>query len=113
MVFLLAAPAVAKRLPPKAVPPAVSGGVRYKVDGNGRDQYVVAVDTSNENVLWRVKVFHVRTKFWVEGDVQWVYITDLRLVGGSLLVKDERSRCYSVELRRKRVKKRQCDSAGY
>jgi len=42
--------------------------------------------------------------------VQWVYITDLKLVGSSLFVTDEKSRCYSADVTRRRVAKRQCDS---
>ncbi len=59
--------------------------------------------------MWKVKVFHNHFKIWIEEDVQWVYITDLKLVDDSLLVRDERSRCYSVDLKKKRVRKRQCD----
>ena len=104
----LAASAVAKRMQPKPVSPVISGGVRYSAEGDGRDQYVVAADASSGNVLWKVKVFHNHTKFWVEEDVQWVYITNLKLMDNSLLVRDERSRCYSVDLTKKHVKKQQC-----
>jgi hypothetical protein len=74
----------------------------------GRDQYVVAADASSGKVLWRVKVFHTHIKFWVEEDVQWVFITNLKLVGNSLLVRDETPRCYAVDLTKKQVKRQQC-----
>lgn len=61
-------------------------------------------------MLWRVKVFHNHIKFWMESDVQWVYITDLKLGNDSLLVRDERSRCYSIDLTKRRVRK--CDCSG-
>jgi hypothetical protein len=63
--------AQAKRMPPKAVTPVVSGGIRYSAEGDGRDQYVAAANASSSNVLWRVKVFHTPIKSWVEEDVQW------------------------------------------
>jgi hypothetical protein len=99
----------AKRLPPKPVPPVISGGIRYSAEGDGRNQYLVAEDASTGKELWRVKVFHNHIKFWVEEDVQWVFITNLKLEGGSILVADEMARCYAVSLRQKQVKKRQCD----
>ena len=99
---------VAKRLPPKPVSPVVSGGIRYSAAGNGKDQNVVATDVASGKVLWQVRVFHNEIEASLEEDVQWIYITDLKVVDRSLLVKDERSRCYSVDLRDKRVTKRFC-----
>jgi hypothetical protein len=110
LAFVLFSSSVtAKRVPPKPVTPVVSGGIRYSAKGDGRDQYVVAEDSASGQELWRVKVFHNRIKFWDEEDVQWVFITNLKLADNSLLVRDERSRCYSVNLRKKHVKKLQCE----
>jgi hypothetical protein len=88
VLAFLAVSAQAIRVPPKPVTPVISGGIRYSAEGNGRDQYVVAADASSGNVLWRVKVFHTHINFPVEEDVQWVFITDLKIVGNSLLVRD-------------------------
>lgn len=107
-VAFLTVNAAAKRVPPKPVSPVTSGGVRYSAEGDGRDQYVVAVDATSGNELWKVKVFHNRVKFWVEEDVQWVFITNLKLAYKLLLVRDERSRCYAVDLTKKRVNKQPC-----
>jgi len=76
--------------------------------GDGRDQYVVARDAVSGQELWSVKVFHIRIKFWTEEDVQWVYVTDLKLMDNFLFIRDERSRCYSIDLAKRRVKKKQC-----
>ena len=85
-------------------------GIRYSAEGHGRDQYVVAADASTGNVLWRVKVFHTYIKPWWEEDVQWISLSDLKIADNSLFVRDEKSRCYSVDLTRKHVKKQQCGS---
>ena len=59
----------------------------------------------------RSRVFHTRTEFWRgEEDNQWVFISDLKLAAKSLLVRDEKNRCYSIELNTKHVKKAQCGS---
>jgi hypothetical protein len=103
--------AAAKRIPPKIVPPIIADGIRYSAEGDGKDNYVVATDSRTEKQLWRVKVFHNRVHWWRgEEDVQWVFISDMKLIGNALLVRDEKNRCYSVYLKAKRVKKQQCDS---
>jgi hypothetical protein len=110
-LLFLATQAVAKHIPPKPVSPVVFDGIRYAAEGDGRDQYVVAADASSGKVLWRVKVFHTRIRFWRgEEDNQWIYITDLKLGNNSLLVRDEQSRCYSVDLIKRRVRKYDCGS---
>jgi hypothetical protein len=77
--------ATAKRVPPKSVPPIVADGIRYSAEGDGKDSYVVATDEVSGKTLWRVKVFHTRIKFWREEDNQWLFISDLKLAGNSLL----------------------------
>ena len=51
-----------------------------------------------------------RIKPWLEEDVQWVFISDLKLDEDSLLVRDEKNRCYSIQLNTRRVRKTQCGS---
>ena len=103
-----AAQAPAKRIPPNPVSPVVFNGIQYTDDGDGRDEYVVATDASSGKTLWRVKVFHNRINFWIAGDDQLIYIANLKIVNGSLLIKDEQSRCYSVDLGKRRVRKLTC-----
>jgi hypothetical protein len=99
----------AKRVPPKDVPPVVVSGIRYSAHGDGRDSYIVASDL-NDKELWKVKVFHTRIEFWRgEEDNQWVFISDLKSIGNSLLVRDEKNRCYSIDLGTQHVKKTQCE----
>lgn len=101
----------AKRVPPKDVPPVVVNGVRYSANSDGKDSYVVATDVPSGKELWRVEVFHTRIAFWKgEEDNQWVFISDLKKsAGNSLLVRDEKNRCYSIDLNTKQVRKAQCD----
>ena len=106
---IFTATAAAKRVPPRPVAPVILDGVRYSAQGDGRDQYVVAEDASSGNELWKVKVFHNNVKFWIEEDVQWVFISNLKLANNMLFVRDEQSRCYSIDLKRKHVSKQKCD----
>jgi hypothetical protein len=110
VLLFLTTQAVAKRMPPKPVAPVVFDGIRYTAEGDGRDQYVVGADASSGKVLWRVKVFHNHIKFWMEACVQSIFIKDLKLADNSLVVRDELSRCYSVDLTKRRVRKCDCGS---
>jgi hypothetical protein len=87
----------------------MDSGIVYSASGDGADQYLVAKDASSGRELWKVKVFHSHIGFWREPDVQLVFITDLKLMGKSLFVRDERSRCYSIDLTERRVRKHECD----
>ena len=53
-------------------------------------------------------MFTVHIKSWMEEDVQWVFITDLSLDSNALLIRDEKSRCYRLDLEKRRVKKDIC-----
>ena len=98
----------AKRIPPKPVKPVSANGITYSAEGDGRRGYVVATEASTHKELWRFQVFKVHIKFWVEEDVQWVYITDLRISGEMLLVRDERAECYGVGLQDRKLKRVPC-----
>ena len=111
-VALCSIAAIAKRLPPKPVSPVVANGIRYSVDGDGRDEYVAAQDLATGKDLWKVLVFHNRTDPFKEQDVQLVYINELKLMNSTLFVKDERSRCYAVDLATHEVKKQACGASA-
>lgn len=65
---------------------------------------MIATDQKTGNILWKVKVFHTSIKPDLEEDVQWVFITHLQLSGNSLLARDEKSRCYRIDLSTRVVK---------
>jgi outer membrane protein assembly factor BamB len=100
--------ATAKIVPPKPVSPVEANGVRYSADRDGRDQYAVATDIATGKQLWKVKVFHTHIKPWIEEDVQWVFITNLRLMDNTLFVRDGMGRCYAVDVKTQRVRQAPC-----
>ena len=108
ILALAAVSAHAKRIPQRPVAPVTGGGFVYSASGDGADQYVVATEASTGKELWKVKVFHNYIRFWMEPDVQFIYITNLKLTGNFLFFRDERSRCYSIDLAKRSVKKKQC-----
>jgi hypothetical protein len=110
VVALLAIPLnlCAKRVAPQPVNPVVSGNIKYSAHGDGRTGYVVATEVATGKELWRAKIFHIQVKPWIEEDNQWIFISDLTLLDNALLVRDERLRCYRVDLATKHVKKSYC-----
>lgn len=72
---------------------------------NGRIGHVVASDDRSGKTLWDINIFEVQIDPKLEEDVQWVFITDLKLVGNVLRIKDEKSRCYKLDLTTKKVKR--------
>ena len=106
--LLLAQQLYAKRIEPQPVLPVESNGARYSADRDGPVQYVVATDVVRSRQLWKVKIFRTHVKPWIEEDNQWVFITNLRLNGRTLVIRNEKARCYYLDLVTKHVKKRTC-----
>jgi outer membrane protein assembly factor BamB len=97
--------AIAKILPHKPVPSVEFKGVRYS---EADTEYVVATDIATGKPLWKVRVFHTHIKPWLEPDVQFVFIKELRLANGSVYVRDAKARCYAVNVNDHRVHKAAC-----
>ena len=107
LAFLLSVDSASgKRAAPKPVPPVSYKGITYSAPNRaGTTNYVYASDSTGKD-LFRIKVFDMPIDPNLEEDVQWVFITDLRLSGGSLQVKDEKRRCYLINLDTKAVKRK-------
>ena len=69
---------------------------------------MIASDAKTGKELWRLMIYETNIKPDLEEDVQWVFITRLWFKGTSLLVRDERSRCYLVNLATKIVGRKSC-----
>ncbi len=105
VVALTPAAAIAKIIPQKPVLPVESNGVRYAAEAA---EYVAATDITTGKQLWRVRVFYTHIKPWLEPDAQFIFIKELKLVGGSLFVRDGKARCYTIDVRNHRVRKAVC-----
>jgi outer membrane protein assembly factor BamB len=101
----------AKRSSPKEVKPVVAAGVRYRVEHFGvklgRPQnggYVDAENVKTGKLLWSRMVYRVRYDTNLEKDAQDVFIIEIKLVHGRLLVKTERSEEFEMDLASGRVR---------
>ncbi len=97
---------LAKRTPAPVIDPIVHEGVRYTVPNDkGTKGYVVASDASTGKQLWKKTIFRKCICPFVEHDVQWVFLKQMRLDAGRLILVDERGRTYSLDLKTHSVKR--------
>ena len=107
LIALFAVPAavLAKRTPAPVVEPIVYNGVRYTVPNDkGTKGYVVARDIATGKQLWKKTIFRKCICPFVEHDVQWVFIKQMRLEEGRLVIVNEGDKAYSLDLKTRRVK---------
>jgi hypothetical protein len=98
-----------KRVPPPHVNPVVFNGVEYSARGDGEKGWITATDTTTKKELWTAKVFRIHTYWWKgEIDNQWIYVSYLALEQNALAIKDERGRCYRLDLNTRHVKRDRC-----
>ena len=104
IVLISALTLLCKRGAPRPVTPVTHNGVVYSApNDNGKIAAVVASDAKTGRRLWQVTIFETKIDPKLEEDVQWVFFTDMRLSGDSLLIKDEHSRCWRLELPTRKV----------
>jgi hypothetical protein len=68
----------------------------------------VASDAKTGRELWRLAIFETKIRPDLEEDVQWVFIIRLWFKGNDLVVRDEKSRCYRVDVATRAVEKASC-----
>jgi hypothetical protein len=121
LTVVAAAPsALAKRAAPEAVPALISGNIKYiapDVLPNHRSIYgkstcseksmcVEARNKKTGKLLWQVEVYPIEIDPSVELDVQYIYITSLKIERGQLIVKNESGQVFMVDLQTHKVTKR-------
>jgi hypothetical protein len=96
----------AKRTAAPRVAPVTHAGVRYTApNDNGRRAYIQAWDAGTGKKLWEVTVFRNFIKRWREECIQWVFIKQLQVEGGKLVVLAERDGVYRLDLKTRSVRK--------
>jgi hypothetical protein len=112
--------AVAKRAAPKMVPGLIHGNVKYiapdvlpdresiygKSTCSREGSCVEARSRRNGKLLWKVEVYKTKIDPQMETDVQYVYITSLKIEGSNLIVKNEAGEVFMVDLKTHVVTKR-------
>jgi len=87
----------AKRLPPQEVEPVIYNGIKYTAT-HEKMGYVEAWDIKTGKKLWEKKVYDVKIDPYMEADVQWVFITNLSIKDGKLIVVNENGNRYEIDI---------------
>ncbi len=99
LLFLVLPLARAKRVAPLKVEPVTHGGIRYVApNDNGKREYIQAFDLETGELLKEFTVKRNFTLFWIEEDVQWIYIRKMDIEGDQLIVTDEKNRVFKIKL---------------
>jgi hypothetical protein len=78
--------------------------IRYVApNDDGRRGYIEAWDVQTNRKLWDLTVFTNRIDPKLEEDIQSVFISELSLRNGALIVKSERGTTYQVDLKTKAI----------
>jgi hypothetical protein len=101
--------AYAMRMAPKPVTPIDHNDVIYSVPHfvqclidygeplqNGG--YILARDKKTKRIKWLVQIYVTKYNKSMETDVQDVFITEIKLDGETLMIKDEKRRTYSLNI---------------
>ncbi len=106
LAMLLRCLTSAKRIPPAQVEPVTHEGIRYVAPNDGgRRAYIEAWDVQTNEKLWDLTVFTNPIDSKMEEDVQWVFINELNVRDGTLIVTSERGNTYRVDLHTRVVKR--------
>jgi hypothetical protein len=73
-----------------------------KRKGRGK-AYLVEARDRDEKLLWRIKVYTTEYSGSLEKEVQDIFITNIRISNGELLISDERNRTFCLNLKTKHV----------
>ena len=93
--------------------PVVHDGVKYLApNANGREGKVEARSEKTGEKLWDAVIYTVTIDPNLEQDVQWVFITELAVRDGKLLVTNEKGERYVVDLKTRKVEKVKNDAKG-
>jgi hypothetical protein len=96
--------ASAKRLPPIQVDPVVYEGIRYVApNDDGRRGYIEAWNVDINKKLWELTIFTNGIDPNLEEDVQWVFIKELNIQDGRLMVTSESGKTYQVDVNTKAI----------
>lgn len=106
VALMLPVSLLAKRMPPPVVEPIIHESVCYTVPNDrGTKGYIVASDAKTGNRLWKKTLFRKCICPFLEHDVQWVFIKEMRLEGERLIIVSESHRVYALDLKTRRVQK--------
>ena len=104
-ILLMPCVANAKRGPHPKVDPVDYNGARYTAHTDDHWETVEAADIKTGKQLWVVKIYRNNILPFMEEDVQWVFIKDMFILDGKLIIISEDSRAFDLNLADQSVQK--------
>ena len=96
---MLLSTALAKRVPIPTVEPIERDGVRYVApNDDGKREYIQAFNIASGKLIQEINLKKNIIWPWLEGDVQVVFITTMRIEGNMLVITDEKDRIFKYKL---------------
>lgn len=96
IVACMATTATAKRLAPKPVPSVTRDGIEFSAPRD-RMGFVVATSVKTSQEIWAKQIYVVKYNVELERDVQWCFITGLKLDGKKLLITNEKGSTFELD----------------
>ena len=107
LVMLGISESVAKRAVPSIVIPVQVGSIEYSAPHGKLQNQMGCIEARNVGsgeLLWRRQVYVVKYDPDLEGDVQDVYIKNIKIKGDSLMITNERKSEYQLNLKTLHIK---------
>ena len=104
--------AYAVRIPPKPVAPIDYNDVIYSVphfiycsnQENQNGGYILARDKKTKRIKWLIQIYVTKYNKSLETDVQDIFITNIKLDGDFLKIKDEKGRTFTLNINTLEIK---------
>jgi hypothetical protein len=104
LLTLLPQFASAKRIPPPKVDAVVYESIRYVAPNDDcRRGYIEAWNVGTNKKLWELTIFTNRIDSNLEEGIQWVFIKELSIQDGRLIVTSESGKAYQVDVSTKAI----------
>lgn len=88
------------------VEPVIYNNIKYTVpNDDGIREYIQAWDIKAKRKIWELTIFTNPIQPGLERDVQWVFIEKIKLEKDNLLITDERSRQFRLDLKTRQIKR--------
>lgn len=102
-LFLAVSTAFAKRMPAPDVPSIAYHGVIYSAKYS-QGGIIEAQNATTKKLLWSKQIYQVHYIADLETDVQDVFIKNIKIKNGNLLITDEKDRYYSLNLKTRKIR---------
>jgi len=103
----IVSPAFAKRGAPKYITPVSKDGIEYSAPLDPSQLgFVVASWQKTKGVIWRKQIYVIKYeyKYGLEEDIQWVFVSGIRLTDNKLIITNEVDYEYELDLDSLQVK---------